>query len=99
MESIHRHVHTGPSIKSELVPGATPSVETCLVPPGPGNGATYTSLRRDSSDEYAIQCPSGENVSEALRALSMNFHGFLSAEVPSGSARIQSSPPIPVSSS
>src|SRR5215469_6180268 len=38
-----------------------PSVEIWYLPPGPGNGATYTCHRPDSLEEYATQWPSGEN--------------------------------------
>ena len=37
-----------------------PALEICHLPPGPGNGRTYTSYLPDSSDWYAIQRPSGE---------------------------------------
>src|SRR6266542_6047631 len=39
-----------------------PLVEICHLPPGPGNGRTYTSFRPDSFEEYASQRPSGENI-------------------------------------
>lgn len=39
-----------------------PFVEISHLPPGPGNGCTYTSDCPDSVDVYAIQRPSGENI-------------------------------------
>src|SRR6266550_580659 len=38
-----------------------PPFEICSLAPGPGNAWTYTSGLPDSSEEYAIQRPSGEN--------------------------------------
>src|SRR5215470_4881753 len=38
-----------------------PPAEICDLPPGPGKGRTYNSKVPDSSEEYAIQWPSGEN--------------------------------------
>src|SRR5262245_47771224 len=38
-----------------------PAVEIRVLPPGPGNGTTYTSDRPDSFELYATQWPSGEN--------------------------------------
>ena len=38
------------------------SVEIRHLPPGPGNGRTYTSGRPDSLEAYASHRPSGENI-------------------------------------
>src|SRR5262250_3951977 len=46
-----------------------PPVETWYWVPGPENGATYTSQRPDSLDEYATQRPSGENCPSRSAAL------------------------------
>src|SRR5262245_60327385 len=41
---------------------AAAPVEICHLPPGPGNGRTYTSHRPVSFEAYASQRPSGENI-------------------------------------
>ena len=57
-----------------------PAVETCRIPPGPGNGRTYTSKRPDSLELYASQRPSGEkaaaNSPKGLFRKTVGFPGF-----------------------
>src|SRR5262245_55382552 len=56
-----------------------PAVEIRTLPPGPGNGTTYTSDRPDSFVLYASQWPSGENwVPASINGDSMNGQGLRS---------------------
>lgn len=49
------------------------------LPPGPGKGATYTSVRPGSFDWYATHRPSGENLpSASLNVVCKNGNGFRS---------------------
>ena len=43
-----------------------PPLEICHLPPGPGNGCTYTSNPPDSFEEYENHRPSGENAVNAF---------------------------------
>src|SRR5947207_2533314 len=52
-----------------------PPVEILHFPPGAGNGRTYTSIIPSSSEEYASQCPSGENAG-AIRINTGGLNGF-----------------------
>ena len=45
--------------------GVPATARNLPLPPGPGNGRTYTSWRPDSSEEYASHRPSGENIGSA----------------------------------
>src|SRR5262245_4697740 len=54
-----------------------PPFEICHLPPGPGNGRTYTSSCPVSFDEYASHLPSGENIGScSANGVFKNTAGF-----------------------